>query len=111
MTKGGQDTALTSNNNVVIRAAMQTDGVTPTAITATAGTARLWHQFQTRQNAVTSNYLFGPELNLLPTLVEGDPLILRANQGLLVQIIGTAASNAATNHYVCKVAWEEYKTP
>jgi hypothetical protein len=111
MTKGGQDTALTSNANVVIRAAMQTDGVTATAITATAGTARLWHQFQTRQNAVTSNYLFGPELNLLPTLVEGDPLILRANQGLLVQIIGTAASNAAGNHYVCKVAWEEYKTP
>jgi hypothetical protein len=59
MTKGGQDTALTSNANVVIRAAMQTDGVTATAITATAGTARLWHQFQTRQNAVTSNYCSG----------------------------------------------------
>jgi hypothetical protein len=111
MTKSGQDTALTSNANVVVRSAMGGDGVTPTAITASVGPARLWHQFQTRQNAVTSNYLFGPELNLLPTLVEGDPLILRANQGLLVQIIGTAASNAATNHYVCKVAWEEFKTP
>jgi hypothetical protein len=34
-------------------------------------------------------------MNLLPMLVENDPLILRANQALLVQVIGTAASNAA----------------
>jgi hypothetical protein len=110
MTKGGQDTALTSNAGVVIRSATASDGGAATAITATAGAARLWHQFQMRM-ATQVGQMLGDDENLLPMLVEGDPLILRASQALLVQVIGTAASNAATNHYVCKVAWEEYKLP
>jgi hypothetical protein len=48
MTKVGQDTALTSNANVVIRSGTASDGGAATAITATAGTGRLWHQFQMR---------------------------------------------------------------
>jgi hypothetical protein len=110
MTKVGQDTALTSNANVVIRAGTASDGGAATAITATAGTGRLWHQFQMRM-ATQVGQVPGEDMNLLPMLVENDPMILRANQALLVQVIGTAASNAATNHYVCKVAWEEFKTP
>src|SRR3990167_11364895 len=78
LAKIAYDTALASHANVVCRGATASDGGGATAITATAGPF-LWRQFLMRQ----------------PTAVG--------------QIIpGTAASNAATNHYIVSCQWDEY---
>jgi len=109
MTKtGGYDTALTSNASVILRGATASDGGAATAITATAGGTRLYHQFQMRQPTAVGQIL-PDDWNCIPLQCYDDPVILRANEALLVQIIGTAASNAATNHYVVKCVWEESK--
>jgi hypothetical protein len=110
MTKtGGYDTALTSNASVIIRAAADATSVA-SAITATAGGTRLYHQFQMRM-ATQVGQMLPDDWNCIPYQCYDDPIILRASEALLVQVIGTAGSNAATNHYVAKVVWEEYKLP
>jgi hypothetical protein len=113
MTKGGQDTALTSNASVQIRSATGSDGGTATVIaTAVAGTARLGHAFPSKQVTTSVGQIIHDDLNLLPSLVENDPVILRANQAILVTLTAAAAANnPASNHYVLSVAWEEIKTP
>lgn len=110
LTKGGADTNQTSDSHVVLRAATASDGGAATSITATAGSARLWHQFQMRMHTLVGQVLMD-DVYLLPSYSQDDPTIIRPGGAILVQVIGTAASNAATNHYVVKVAWEEFRTP
>lgn len=111
MTKtGGYDTSLTSNASAILRAATASDGGAATAITATAGGTRLYHQFQMRMPTQVGQML-ADDWNCIPLQCYDDPVILRAGEALLVQVIGTAASNAATNHYVAKCVWEEFKLP
>lgn len=111
MTKtGGYDTTLTSNASVIIRSGTASDGGAATAITATAGGTRLYHQFQMRV-ATQVGQVLPDDWNCIPYQCYDDPIILRASEALLVQVIGTAASNAATNHYVPKVVFEEYRLP
>ena len=60
-----------------------------------------------RMHTVVGQVL-APDNNVLPLLVETENLILRQNQALLVQVVASAgASNPATNHWFCNVAWEE----
>jgi hypothetical protein len=106
LAKGKFNTTLTSNANVIIRGATASDGGGATAITATAGDI-MWQQYVMRMHTVVGQVL-APDNNLLPTLVDNDPIILAANQALLVQIVASAgASNPATNHWFVQIVWEE----
>jgi hypothetical protein len=109
LTKVAVDTALTSNASVIIRGATASDGGAATAITATASANRMYHQFQHRMSSIAGQ-MIADDYNLIPEASWDNPVILRAGEALLVQVIGTAASNAATNHYVVKTAFREYKT-
>lgn len=110
LTKGGTDPNQTSDSHVVLRSATASDGGAATAITATAGSARLWHQFQMRLHTAVGQVLT-PDMFVLPEYAMDDPFLIRPGGALLLQIIGTAASNLATNHYVPKIAWEEFRMP
>jgi hypothetical protein len=111
LTKGSLDTALTSNASVVLRGATASDAGAAPAITATAG-ATSWHKFAMRLHTAVGQVL-APDLDVLPAdMIESDTEILRAGESLLVQVTNaTAANNPATNHYVCKVSWEEFTIP
>jgi hypothetical protein len=110
LTKVAIDTALTSSASVVARGATASDGGAATAITATAGST-MWHQYLLRQQTLVAQYE-PTDYSLLPTdIADVDWVIVRAGEALLVQVVGTAGSNAATNHYVIKCAFFEYTVP
>ena len=110
LSKVAFDTALTSSASVVARGATASDGGVATPITATAG-ATGWHQFAMRVHTLVGQILMDDE-SLIPALCEDDPIILRAGEALLVQIVqATAANNAATNHHVVNAAFEEFTLP
>jgi len=107
LTKLTFDTTLTSSASVIVRGATAADAGAATAITATAGAVG-WHQFAQRLHTAAGQVILEDE-SLIPGLCETDPIVLRAGQALLVQIVqATAANNAATNHHVVNCAWEEY---
>jgi hypothetical protein len=112
LSKGSFDTALTSSASVILRGATASDGGAATAITATAGAGTLWCNFAFRLHTAVGQVLDVAN-EILPNMVAVyDPIILRAGQALLVQVVNpTAASNAATNHYVVKCMWEEFAIP
>ncbi len=100
------DTNETSNASVVCRGANAADGGAATAITATAGVA-FWSQLTMRQHTLAGQVVMDDE-PVIPTLSESDPLILRAGQALLVQVVAAATtSNPATNHWVLNAMFEE----
>ncbi len=100
------DSANTSNASVVVRGATASDGGAATAITATAGTA-FWSQLTMRMHSLVGQVLMEDE-SVIPGLSENDPIILRAGEALLVQVIATATtSNPATNHWVINTVFEE----
>lgn len=110
LTKVPFDTALSSSSSVVVRGATASDGGGATAITATAGSTG-WHQFAMRMHTAVGQVLMEDQ-SLIPALCEDDPLILRAGEALLVQVINaTAGNNAATNHYLVNVMFEEFTLP
>lgn len=96
--------------SVVFRGATASDGGAATAITATAG-ATLWHQFVMRLATAAGQVLMDDQ-SLIPALSEGDPVILRPGEALLVQIVqATAANNFATNHHVVNCVYEAFTLP
>lgn len=108
LTKAAVDTALSSNANIILRGATASDGGVATAITATAAAGYLYRQFILRQATAVGQVQQTFPMDLLPDLlIETDSLLLRENQAVVVQITGTAASNAATNHYIVAVVWDE----
>jgi hypothetical protein len=110
LAKGAFDTDLTSSGSVVARGATASDGGAATAITATAGVIG-WHQFAMRLHTIAGQVVMDDE-PLIPGLCETDPIVLRAGQALLVQIVqATPANNKATDHYVVNCAWEEFTNP
>lgn len=100
LTKVALDPGLSSASNVIIRSATASDGGTATEITATAG-ATIWQKFLMRMHTLVGQVL-GIDFDLLPA-----PIILKANQAVLVQVTGTAGSNPNTNHWIVNVSWEE----
>ena len=107
LTKLTFDTTLTTSASVVARGATASDAGAATVITATAGAVG-WHQFAQRLHTAAGQVILEDE-SLIPGLCETDPIVLRAGQALLVQIVqATAANNAATNHHVVNCSWEEY---
>ncbi len=101
------DTAQTLNASVVVRGATASDGGAATAIAATAGTA-FWSQLTMRMHSLVGQVLMEDE-SVIPGLSESDPIILRAGQALLVQVVAAATtSNPATNNWVVNSVFEEY---
>ncbi len=100
------DSANTSNASVVVRGATASDGGAATAITATAGVA-FWSQLTMRMHSLVGQVLMEDE-SVIPGLSENDPIILRAGEALLVQIVAAATtSNPATNNWVINTVFEE----
>ena len=108
LTKTALDTLLSSNALVVLRGATASDGGAATAITATAAAGYLFRNFVPRQATAVGQVQqqFKAVLTKI-SLSESDALILREGQANVVQITGTAASNAATNHYIIICVWDE----
>lgn len=109
LTKVLLDTTQTSSSSAVVRGATASDGGAATAITATLA-ATGWHQFMMRLHTAVGQVL-PDDWNCIPDICDTDPVILRAGEGVAVQVVGTAASNAATNHYVLKCLVEEFLVP
>jgi len=102
MTKVAFDTTLTADTNIEMMQATASDGGAASTITATAGT-RMWADFKGRIHTAVGQILFLDE-NLIPGFCDTDPIILRAAQGILVQVVQAALT---TDHYVVSCAWEE----
>lgn len=99
------DTLATSDGAVIVRGGNASDGGGATAITATMGDI-MWQQYCMRMHTMVGQVL-AMDNSLIPALCDTTPIILRQNQALLVSVIGTAASNPATNHWFVSVVWEE----
>ena len=100
------DSAQSSNASVVVRGATASDGGAATAIAATAGTA-FWSQLTMRMHTLVGQIVMDDE-PVIPSLSEVDPVILRAGEALLVQVVAAATtSNPATNHWVVNSVFEE----
>lgn len=94
---------------VVVRGANASDGGAASAITATPGVA-MWRQFGFRMHTVVGQVL-GIDNNVLTSITEETPVVLRQNEGLVVSIVAAATgSNPATNHYFVQCAWDEAST-
>jgi len=107
LNKGQFDTANASNANTIIRCGTASDGGVATAITSTAGTT-LWQQYCMRLHTAVGQVL-APDNSMIPTLCDTSPIVLAANQALLIQVVSSAgSSNPATNHWFAQVMWEEY---
>ncbi len=108
LTKASLDTLLSSSASVILRGATASDGGAATAITAAAAAGYLFRQFVPRQATAVGQVQQSFPIELIPTvLLESDSLLLRENQAIVVQITGTAASNATTNHYIVVCVWDE----
>lgn len=108
LTKTAMDTLLSSNANIIVRGATASDGGAASAITATAATGYISRQFVNRQATAVGQVVPNNPIEMLPqNVTENDTLILRENQAIVLQVTGTAASNAATNHYIVNVFWHE----
>jgi hypothetical protein len=105
LTKAQFDTNAASDGAMVILGATASDGGGATAITATPSDI-LWQQYCMRMHTVVGQVL-APDNWLIPIICDTTPVILRQNQSLIVSVIGTAASNPATNHWIVQTVWEE----
>ncbi len=108
LTKVAFDTAApTPAATTIARGATASDGGGATAITATAGTP-MWSQFTMRMHTLVGQVAMEDQ-SLVPTVAQEDPLILRAGEAILVQIVAAATtSNPVTNHWVVNCMVEEY---
>jgi hypothetical protein len=106
MTKVAWDTADSSHADIVVKGEASTDGGARTAITGTPG-AVLWQQYGMRLHTAVGQVL-GIDNNVLTSITDTFPVVLRQNEGLIVHILASAAaSNPATNHYFVQCAWDE----
>jgi hypothetical protein len=103
------DTSLAASHaDVVVRGGASADG-TASAITATAGDI-LWQQYGFRMHTTVGQVL-GIDNNVLTSITENIPVVLRQNEGLLVQVVAAATtSNPNTNHRFVQCVWDEQDT-
>lgn len=97
------DTSKASSIFVEVRAPVL-DGF---PLSGTAGTT-IWQRYCTRMHTAAEQVL-GVDKNILPNLVDTRDFILRPNESILCQIVGTtAAANAAlSNNWFVQAEWEE----
>jgi len=106
LTKVPFDTTLTANASVTLLQATTADGAAATAITATAG-VRAWSDFKMRAATAVGQFLF-PDEGLIPGLCETEPIILRAGEGFLAQMV---TASVTTSSYLVNIMWEEFSLP
>ena len=106
LTKVPFDTALTADGNFEIMGATASDGGAASTITSTAGT-RMWADFKMRAGTAVGQFLY-PDVPLIPSLCESDPIILRALEGINVQMVQAAVTTAS---YLVNCVFEEYTEP
>jgi hypothetical protein len=106
LSKVDWDTAAASDALVVCRGNTASDGGATTTLLATIANV-LWQSFIMRVHTVVGQ-IIGHEVDVIPSMCENSPILLRPSEGLSVHIINpTAASNAATNHYLVSCSWTE----
>jgi hypothetical protein len=92
------------NTVAIVRNGTTADGAAATAITATAGTAVLCTRYVDRLYTAVG-WIAHQDLDLLEEFGQDEPLILNANESILVQVV---LANAATTHFVINAIVEEY---
>jgi hypothetical protein len=104
------DTNQTSDNGVVIRAAL----LEMARISATPGTAA-WQKFDNRMHTAIEQQRPNIGKSILPTTVEdiGKEFVLRPGESLLVQVVSAAGTSnpALANSYFAEVHWDEDPLP
>jgi hypothetical protein len=107
MAKNAWDTSLAASHaDITIRGEVSADGGSRTALVGTPGNV-LWQQYGMRLHTAVGQVL-GIDNNVLSSITENFPVVLRSGQGLIVNIVAAAAaSNPATNHYFVQCAWDE----
>lgn len=104
LSKGLTDSTKATSSSVIVRGANASDGGAATAITATAGTT-LRADYIMRLHTAVGQVLSPPH----DLIIDGSPIILRANEALLVVVDGLVTTgNPATNHWQVDILWEEY---
>jgi len=96
------DTALTHDTNVECMGAASADGTASGPIVSTAGT-RAWAGFKMRMATQVGQVLF-PDETLIPELCGDTPILLRALEGLQVQMVQASVTTA---HYVICCLFDE----
>lgn len=104
------DTTMIANANAAMLMDASADGTNSATALAATGSGAGWQQLVQRQATAVGQILFD-DAAMLPQLAVDDPIILRASEGLAVQIVGAAANNPATNQYVVNCVWEEFTLP
>jgi hypothetical protein len=67
----------------------------------------LWQQFGMRLHTAVGQVL-GVDNNVLTSITDNFPVVLRSGQGLIVHVVAAATtSNPATNSYFTQCVWEE----
>lgn len=112
LTKVPFDSSQTSAANVEVRNDASADGtVSATTLTATPSANIAWSQLIMRMHTLVGQVLMDDE-SCIPGLCADDPVILRANEGLLVAVVAAATtSNPATDHHIVNCVWEEFTLP
>jgi len=107
LTKARWDTGLDDTHaDVVVKGACSADGGSLTAITGTPGEI-LWQQYGMRLHTAVGQVL-GLDNNVLTSITESFPVVLRSGQGLIVHVVAAAtSSNPNTNHYFTQCVWDE----
>jgi hypothetical protein len=97
---------LASDPLVVAKGEASVDGGSRTALTGTPGET-VWQQYGMRMHTNVGQVL-GADNHLLPKESARLPLVIRKNQGIIVNVVApTGASNPATNHYFVQALWRE----
>ncbi|MCA1571154.1 MAG: hypothetical protein LC798_12725 [Chloroflexi bacterium] len=100
------DSALTSSASVTLLSGASADGVA-SAITATVG-VNAWRQGQTRFASTDLQQSRVRDELILARLAAGDPVILRAGEGLLVTLTDASSTSA---HVIGNCMFEEFTLP
>ena len=107
LTKAVWDSSgVASHADVTAKGACSSDGGSLTAITGTPGDI-IWQQYGMRLHTAVGQVL-GLDNNVLTSISESFPLVLRSGEGIIVHVVAAATtSNPNTNHYFVQCAWDE----
>lgn len=95
-----------SHADITVKGENSADGGARTALTATPSGV-LWQQYGFRLHTAVGQVL-GLDNNVLTSITESFPVVLRQNEGIVVHCVAAATtSNPATNHYFVQCAWDE----
>jgi hypothetical protein len=112
LTKQRLDTTYSASSSVVCWGDASADGTnSASALAVSAVGDPVWQQFSMRLHTAVGQVL-APDNFMIPASCEDVPLILQANEALVIRVDAAATtSNPTTNHWWVQAAWEEYTRP